>query len=297
MHYTGTTYRPPYEAQSLLLQVTTGCSHNACTFCSMYRDVDFEISPLEEVEADLIEAAQRVPYTQRIFLENGDAFCLPFDYLEKVAKKAHRCFPNLNSIGGYASIKNIATKSDEELENLAKLGYANFNIGLESGLDDVLSYMNKGYTLAEARTQFERLHKAGMPFNLNIINAAAGPARIEEHAAANAAIVNFAQPTLVFVSPLHADPGTPLEQDIAQGRFTECTLRQYIEEEMLFLEALQLEKCIFYGLHVSNPIPVHGTLPQDKEALLQELREGMAEIPDFVLDGHPEKGHEGRIWV
>ncbi len=297
MHYTGTTFRPPYEAQSLLVQVTTGCSHNACTFCSMYRDVDFAVSPIEEVEADLIEAAQRVPYTQRIFLVNGDAFCLPFDQLERIAKKAHRCFPNLNSIGGYARIGNVASKTDEELSRLAKLGYKDFNIGLESGLDDVLSHMNKGYTTAEAKAQFDRLHEAGMPFNLNIINAAAGPERIEEHAAANAAIVNEARPTLVFVSPLHADPGTPWTQEVEAGVFEESTLRQYIEEEMAFLEGLELDGCTFYGLHVSNPIPVFGQLPADKDDMLAELREGMAEIPDAILDSHPNKGPEGRIWV
>ena len=295
MHYTGLTYRPPYEANSLILQVTTGCSHNRCAFCTMYRDVKFAVSPLEEVEADLREAARYEPWARRVFLANGDAFCLPADRLEEIAQLIHRYLPEVRSIGGYASIKNIRTKSDGELRRLAQLGYADLNIGLESGLDDVLAYMNKGYTVAEARTQMARLREAGLPFNLNIINAAAGPERILEHARANAAIVNEAQPTLVFVSPLHVDPGAPLEDEVEAGRFEECTLGAYITEEIEFLRGLEQNDCVFFGLHVSNPVPVAGRLPQDKARLLEALERGMAAIPDWQLASHPPKGAEGRL--
>ena len=295
MHYTGLTYRPPYEANSLILQVTSGCSHNRCAFCTMYRDVKFAVSPLEEVEADLREATRYEPWARRVFLANGDAFCLSAARLEEIAQLIHRYLPEVRSIGGYASIKNIRTKSDGELRRLAQLGYADLNIGLESGLDDVLAYMNKGYTVAEARTQMARLREAGLPFNLNIINAAAGPERILEHARANAAIVNEAQPTLVFVSPLHVDPGAPLEDEVEAGRFEECTLGAYITEEIEFLRGLELEDCVFFGLHVSNPVPVAGRLPQDKARLLEALERGMAGIPDWQLASHPPKGAEGRL--
>ena len=143
--------------------------------------------------------------------------------------------------------------------------------------------------------QFERLHAAGLPFNVNIINAAAGPKRIAEHAAANAAVVNAAQPTLIFVSPLHVDPGTPLVGLIERGEFEECTLGQYLEEEIAFLEDLELDDCVFFGVHVSNPVPVNGWLPRDKEALLAALRAGMARIPQAELDAHPNKGTEGSL--
>ena len=295
MHYTGLTYRPPYEANSLILQVTSGCSHNRCTFCTMYRDVPFAVSPIEEVEADLREAARSWPWAQRVFLANGDAFCLPASRLEEIAQLIHRYLPEVRSIGGYASIKNIRTKSDDELQRLAKLGYADLNIGLESGLDDVLAFMNKGYTVAEARAQMARLHDAGLPFNLNIINAAAGPKRILEHAQANARIVNEARPTLIFVSPLHVDPGAPLEAEVEAGRFEECTLGDYITEEIEFLRGLELDDCVFFGMHVSNPVPVAGHLPRDKQRLLAALEQGMAAIPDWQLASHPPKGSEGRL--
>lgn len=295
MHYDAMTFRPPYEAYSLLLQVTHGCSHNACTFCSMYRDVPFCVSPAEEIVEDLVEAAHDWPYAERVFLESGDAFCLSADELVTIADMIHEALPYVRSIGCYARITNVASKTDDELALLASKGYADINIGVESGLDDVLTFMNKGYDVAAAREQFARLRKAGLPFNVNIINAAAGPARIAEHAAANAALVNEAQPTLIFVSPLHVDPGTPLETILAEGGFEECTLGQYLDEEIAFLEGLELDRCVFFGLHVSNPVPVQGLLPRDKDALLQALREGKARIPQEVLDSHPSKGGEGRL--
>ena len=295
MHYDGMTFRPPYEARSLLLQVTRGCSHNACTFCSMYRDVSFAISPLEEIVDDLAEAAWAYSYVSRVFLVNGDAFCLPAGALLNIAEMIHEALPNVRSIGCYARIPNVTSKTDAELAALAAAGYDNINIGVESGLDDVLALMNKGFTVEEARLQFARLHAAGLPFNVNIINAAAGPQRIAEHAAANAALVNEAQPTLIFVSPLHVDPGTPLVGLIERGEFEECTLGQYLEEEIAFLEGLELDDCVFFGAHVSNPIPVNGLLPRDKDELLTVLRDGMARIPRTQLDAHPSKGAEGSL--
>ena len=295
MHYTGPTFRPPYEADSLLLQVTSGCSHNRCTFCSMYQDVPFEVSPIEEVEEDLVYVAKRAPLFDRVFLVNGDAFCLSFERLAEIAELVHHYLPRVESIGGYASINNMLAKSEDELRQLAQMGYADFNIGLESGLDDVLAYMNKGYTLAQAREALARLNAAGMPFNLNIITAAAGRGRCMEHAVANAAIVNEAQPTLIFVSPLHVDLGAPLEGLVASGDFEECTLGDYIDEEVEFLKRLEVDDCVFFGLHVSNPVRVAGMLPRDKDRLVRELEQGRDCFSDWQLAKVPPKGSEGRM--
>ena len=295
MHYTGPTYRPPFEARSVILQVTAGCSHNGCAFCSMYRDVPFGVSPLDQIEEDLREAAQFAPYAQRVFLANGDAFCLPADDLLRIGQLVHEHLPRVSTIGGYASIRNVIGKTDEDLAALAAAGFANFNFGLESALDDVLDFMNKGFDVAEARFQFGRLRQAGMPFNVNIVNAAAGPERIVEHARANAAFINEIAPTLVFVSPLHVDPGTPLAEELAAGRFAECTLGQYLEEEIELLRGLDVYDCIFYGLHMSNPIQIAGRLPRDKADMLETLEEGLANMPQRMRDSHPLKGREGRI--
>ena len=295
MHYTGPTFRPPYEAQSLLLQVTTGCSHNKCTFCSMYDEVPFSVSPIEEIEEDLAYVGRSRTLFDRVFLVNGDAFVLSYERLVEIAELVHRYLPRIRTIGGYASVNNILGKTAEELAHLAELGYADFNIGLESGLDSVLSYMNKGYTLADAREAFARLNGAGMPFNLNIITCAAGQGHTLEHAESNAAIVNEAKPTLVFVSPLHVDPGAPLERLVAEGDFVECTLRDYIVEEIEFLRRLELDNCVFFGQHVSNPVRVSGLLPRDKQFLIDELEAGIGRFPEWQLASVPAKGSEGRM--
>lgn len=296
MHFTGLTFRPPYEADSILLQVTAGCSHNACTFCSMYRDVEFAVSPLEEVESDLQEiAAKARRLRQRVFLVNGDPFALSAERLEEIAKLIHRHLPYVTSIGCYAQVQNILDKTDDELRHLAELGYSNLNVGIESALDAALEYMNKGFTADEARVAMIRLCEAGIPFNMNIINGLAGPERAHEHALANAAFVNEMRPTLLFVSPLHVDEGTPLKQLVESGRFHESSLGEYIDEEIDLLRNLDVEGCVFYGMHVSNPVAVLGTIPQDKGRMLQELEEGKEEYGPELLASHPYKGSEGRI--
>ena len=294
MHYTGLTFRPPFEAYSLILQVTTGCSHNACTFCSMYRCIPFAISPLEEVEADLQEAARHRTQPDRVFLANGDAFCLPAGRLLEIAELIRTYLPSVRTIGGYASVKNIVGKTDEELAALARAGFADFNIGVESGLDDVLAFMNKGYTLDEAREQLGRLGAAGMPFNMNIINGAAGSERIEEAAEANAAIVNDAKPALIFVTPLRITPNTPLYEIATAGGFSECTVGQNIDEEISFVRHLDVESA-FFGLHVSNPVPAAGILPRDKDVIIGSLENGKARIPEHTLNFHPSQSLANRF--
>ncbi len=151
MNLTGMVYRPPYEANSLLLQVTLGCSHNKCTFCYMYPDVKFTVCPMEQIEEDIEEAARVCPDAERVFLEHGDAFVLSADRLTQIAEAIHRKLPKVKTIAMYASIQNIKHKTDAELRRLCDLGVGGLDIGVESGLDAALAYMNKGHTAAEAK--------------------------------------------------------------------------------------------------------------------------------------------------
>ena len=177
MKYTGLTYRPPFEARSLLLQVTAGCSHNQCSFCTMYRDVPFAVETMEQIEKDLREAREYVPNITRVFLENGDPFCLSADKLSAIAIKIHEYLPKVETIAMYASIKNIVEKTDEELSLLRSLGINELNIGVESGLDTALKRMNKGYTAEQALHELKRLNAAGMDFVAKIIFGCAGEGR------------------------------------------------------------------------------------------------------------------------
>ena len=216
MNLTGMVYRPPYEANSLLLQVTLGCSHNKCTFCYMYPDVKFTVCPMEQIEADIEEAARVCPDVERVFLEHGDAFVLSADRLTQIAEAIHRKLPKVKTIAMYASIQNIKHKTDTELRRLCDLGIGGLDVGVESGLDAALSYMNKGHTAAEAKEQLLRLTKAGITYSFNAILGCGGADLWRENADATADLINAVQPHLLFIGSLHAQPGCRLYNDIAE---------------------------------------------------------------------------------
>ena len=272
MKYTGTTFRPPFEANSLLLQVTTGCSHNKCSFCTMYRDTPFGVEPMEQIEKDLVEARSFAPGARRVFLENGDPFALSADRLTEIAEAVHKYLPRVETIAMYASINNIRNKTDEELVKLRGLGINELNVGVESGLDEALTLMNKGYDSKEALYELGRLRAAGMDYGANVIFGGAGPGRLRDNAAATAEILNKTTPYLIFTGTIHADPGCPLYDDIQSGRFIEPTIGEHIDEEELFLQMLDLDNCLYFGLHPSNVVRMQGWLSRDKDAMLQEVR-------------------------
>ena len=294
MHYTGTIYRPPFEARSLLLQVTTGCSHNKCSFCTMYRDEPFRVEPLEQIEEDLAEARQYVPNVTRVFLENGDPFALSADRLEQIAVMIHAYLPRVETIAMYASIKNVIGKSDEELRRLRNLGINELNIGVESGLDEALVYMNKGYTSDQAKHELNRLKSAGIDYGANIILGCAGPERRHENAVATAALLNETKPYLIFTGTIHSDPGCPLYEDMQSGRFVESTFGEYLDEEEELLELLNLTDCYFFGLHPSNIVRMHGNLPEDKAAMLELIRKRREELANR-LGERPVRYGEGEV--
>ena len=294
MHYTGQVYRPPFEEDSLLLQVTAGCSHNKCSFCTMYRGVPFSVSPEEEILEDLEEAARLRPGTARVFLEGGDAFVLSAERLERIAAMIHEKLPRARTITMYASVLNVRTKTDTELRRLRALGINELNIGLESGLDEALKLMNKAYTAAEAEKELRRLKAAGFDFCLNIIFGAAGAGLRLENARATAELINGTKPFLIFTGTVHADPGCPLFDDMRSGAFREPTFGEYLEEEELFLRLLELENTYFFGAHPSNVLPMRGMLPRDKKAMLDALEEYRGALGGR-LDEYPLRTGEGAI--
>ena len=287
-------FRPPFEAASLLLEVTHGCSHNACAFCTMYRGVPFQLEPMERVEECVRTAAVRRPGVKRVFLEHGDAFALSAERLIRIAELIHAYLPRVEIIAMYASIKNIASKSDDDLERLREAGIGDLNVGVESGLDEALRWMNKGYTAAQARHELLRLKRAGIPWGANVILGAAGPALRSENAIATAELLSATQPNLIFTGTLHADPGCPLYEAIKSGAFAESTFGEYFDEEETLIERLELDDCVFFGLHPSNVVTMEGRLPQDKDRLLAELRDER----DYLrarLDRRPVRASEGAI--
>lgn len=295
MKYTGPVYRPPFEADSLLIQVTAGCSHNRCSFCTMYKDVPFQTEEMEQIENDIREAVILRPHAKRIFLVNGDPFVLSFGKLKAIAEKINEILPGVETIAMYASINNISSKTDWELRELRRLKINDLNIGVESGMQEVVEHFNKGFTVDEAKMQLRRLSDAGIDFSANIIIGAAGGENFRSNAASNISFLNEIKPKLIFVAALHVDPGSQLEAECERGVFRESTLREYIEEQIEMLSGLELENSYFFGLHTSNPIKVHGMLPARKQVMVETLKRGLESISPEYLDAHPERGLEGAI--
>lgn len=294
MNLTGIVYRPPYEANSFLLQVTRGCSHNRCTFCSMYPGVPFAVCPMEEVEADLEEGARYCPDVTRVFLEHGDAFVLSSDRLLAIAEAVHRKLPKVETIAMYASIQNIRTKTDAELRELRACGIHGLDIGVESGLDAALTYMNKGHTAKEAREQLLRLTEAGMDYSFNAILGCGGAELWQENADATADLINAVQPHLLFIGSLHAEPGCRLYQDMKDGVFHECTIGQLLDEQERLIRRLDLNNTYYFGSHPSNLVPMQGRLPEQKQDMIDVIRE-TREALRTQLDMFPLRGGEGAV--
>ena len=294
MNLTGIVYRPPYEANSFLLQVTRGCSHNRCTFCSMYPGVPFAVCPMEEVEADLEEGARYCPDVTRVFLEHGDAFVLSSDRLLAIAEAVHRKLPKVETIAMYASIQNIRTKTDAELRELRACGIHGLDIGVESGLDAALTYMNKGHTAKEAREQLLRLTEAGMDYSFNAILGCGGAELWQENADATADLINAVQPHLLFIGSLHAEPGCRLYQDMKDGVFHECTIGQLLDEQERLIRRLDLRNTYYFGSHPSNLVPMQGRLPEQKQDMIDVIRE-TREALRTQLDMFPLRGGEGAV--
>ena len=284
MHYRGKAFRPPFEERSLLIEATVGCSRDKCAFCSLYHDAPFSPSPMEDIESDIRFIGRNRPLFKRVFLTGGDPFALPYGRLRRIGELVADQLPRVETIGCYASVRNVLAKTPEQLADLAGLGYAGLNIGLETGLDDVLAFMDKGNTVDEAREALARLNEAGIPFTLNLVMGLAGAGRGIENALANAAIVNEAQPQLIIVTALNVWPGTKLQDRVEAGEFAPPTLREIIQEEAAFLRATELEDTFFFGMHELNPVRVNGRLPQDRDFLADELEAGIGRFPAHQLD-------------
>ena len=295
MHYNGNIYRPPFESGSLLLQVTQGCSHNQCNFCTMYRNVTFRMEPIEQIAADLEEAKEYCPDIDRVFLLSGDAFCLSGFRLQAIAKLIREKLPKVETIVMYASVKNIMTKTNAELRELRRLGINQLNVGLESGHDKTLAAMNKGVSAQETLTQLLRLKDAGIQYGANIIFGLAGREYSREHAIETAEILNKTSPYLIFTGTIHASPGCPLYEQMQSGQFQELTIGEYLEEEELFLQHLDVDQCFLFGLHPSNVIRLQGWLSRDKEKLLGFVEDHRRQLSREQLRSIPVRKGEGGI--
>jgi radical SAM superfamily enzyme YgiQ (UPF0313 family) len=283
MQYEGTTYRPPPEADTPLLQVTVGCAHNRCSFCDMYRDVTFRRIPLDQIEADLQELRGIFPKAERIFLVNGDAFVLKASILKEIAERIKRIFPECRAISMYASIRNIKAKSDFELTELRNLGINDLYVGIESGWNKVLERINKGHTVPEAKHQLDRLNRAGIHHIANLMLGIAGIGNGLENAKLTAEFLNQTRPSLVWVGTLAIFESTALHTEIERGSFVPATELEILEEEKSLISAIELDNVPFYGVHPTNTVRISGRLPEDKQRMIATIDAGIRKFGKETL--------------
>lgn len=301
MHYTGTIWRPPYEAESLLLEVTAGCTHHRCKFCTLYNDLPFQfrMSPMEDIESDLLETQmlRTNPYSKmlvrlqgksgpepirRVFLTGANPFVLKAEKLLEIAGLIRKYLPSAQSIGCFARITDSVNKTDEELLLLRQAGYNRLTIGVETGDDAALSFMRKGYTSQDILTQCKRLEQAGIEYGFFYLTSISGKGNGEAGAKATAKIFNQLHPFLIGPNMLTIYPDSQLYQEIQNGNWEEAGELEKYRELRTLVENLNISTC-FAAMGASNAFQLRGRLPEDQEQLLAALDRIISEISEEDL--------------
>ena len=282
LHFTGTVWRPPYEAYSVLLQATVGCTHHACKFCSLYGALRFRLSPPEEIEADLRVVARFQPRARRVFLVGANPFVLSCNRLVRLADRIRDHLPKVRTIGMFARVTDIAAKSDDELRDLRARGITGLTIGTETGDEPSLAFMHKGHTAAETLAQCRRLDAAGIEYYVTYMTGLAGAGNGQRAAMATAGLFNRLHPYIIGVVSLTLFPEAPLAADVAAGRFVEAGERERLEELRTFIAALTVPATLM-GHTVSNTVPLLGRLPEERSRLLRELDDALARFGESDL--------------
>jgi len=281
MRYFGSVYRPPSEARSLIVQVTYGCSHNTCAFCSMYKEKQFRLRPMEEILEDFRMARQAYSRVGRIFLADGDALIRPAADLERILEYIAELFPECERVTCYASPSSIHKRTSEELKRLRERNLTMVYMGLESGCDAVLKRMRKGHTAADIVAAGQKINAAGIDLSVTAISGLGGVELWREHAMDTAEALSAMKPAYIGLLTLMVEPGTPLYDWVQKGEFTLLDSHQVLEETALLVAQLDCEGAVFRMNHASNYLTLKGTLNEDKQALLKRIHSAMSGRTDL----------------
>ena len=274
----GYAFNPPSENKGLVLRVALGCSHNACSFCGMYRNVNFRIRTLDEVLPFIREAKELKPNLRRVFLGDGNALAAPTSELLPILQLLRSTFLTLETISCAARATDLLEKTPEELSLLGANGLSLIYLGVESGDDTVLNKINKGVTAIDVIKAGQAADAAGIELSTMIILGLGGRELSEQHALHTAEILNTLSPAMLGIMTLLPRTGTPLERLIATGQFHRLNRRETLQELVAMLTRLDLRRpSILRASHLYNYLSLEGTLPEDKETLLAQVRRNMEE--------------------
>jgi radical SAM superfamily enzyme YgiQ (UPF0313 family) len=268
MHYEGMIIRPPSEANSILLQVTVGCSRNKCTFCGTYQGERFRIKTDDIIQADIAFAEKYCQRQRRLFLCDGDALIIPQKRLAAILSDIKRQLPWVTRVGAYANAKSLKLKTSQELETLRSLGLGILYMGLESGDDDTLKAIQKGAMSEEMIQMGQKARQAGFKLSMTVLLGIAGRQRSQIHAVETGRVLTAIDPEYVGALSLMLIPGTPLYDDYKAGRFMLIEPDETLQELRTMIAATHLTRGLFHANHASNYLPIRARMPAEKEATL-----------------------------
>ena len=275
MHYEGNIIRPPSEANSILLQVTVGCSRNKCTFCGTYAGERFKIKPDSIIMEDIAFAARYCKRQRRVFLCDGDALIVPQKRLLNILKEIKKQLPWVTRVGLYANAKALKMKTGEELKELKAHGVGIVYMGLETGDDVTLKKINKGATAAHMIAMGRKAKRAGFKLSVTVLLGIAGLQRSQIHAQETGKVISEMDPDYVGALSLMLIPETPLHQDYVSGEFRLIDPPEMLAELRTMIAATDLTRGLFHANHASNYLPIKARFPKDKQSTLQLIDEAL----------------------
>jgi radical SAM superfamily enzyme YgiQ (UPF0313 family) len=268
MHYEGYCIRPPSEADSILLQVTLGCSHNRCTFCGSYPDKRFRIKEDKVILSDILYAARHMQQEDRLFLMDGDALIIPQRRLMGILERIKEHLPRVKRVGAYANVKGIKRKSLEELKQLREMNLGILYYGVETGDEEIRDEIHKGSTAAICVEMGRRVKEAGIQLSVTVLLGIGGRERSLRHARATGELLSAMDPDFVGALTVMLIPGTPLYRDFVNGRFKLPDEHGLLRELREMITTTHLTRGYFFSNHASNYLPVKAKLPSGKQKAL-----------------------------
>ncbi len=272
LEYDEPVFRPPSERQSLILQVTTGCSWNQCTFCNMYQEKKFQTKPIDVIDSELKRIAEHGYTVRRVFLADGDAMSLSTRRLKAILKSIKQHFPNVQRISSYCLPRNLAKKSVQDLSELKALGLSLLYVGCETGDDELLDIIDKGESYQSSLSALLKMKKAGLKSSVMILNGLGGVTLSEQHVKNSVALVNATQPdylsSLVVNFPANGEARFAKNFD---GRWLAMQQEELFAELHAMISAFQLKKTIFRADHISNTLVLKGVLGEDQDTMLEQI--------------------------
>lgn len=272
MHFTGRTWRPPYEANSCIIQLTSGCTYHKCNFCSLYKDEPFCLSPLSEFEEDLAEIKRYQPNARRIFLTGANPFALSYEKMKPYVLTVRDYLIKCQTIAMFSSIRDIKNKEVWQLKKLRAMGVNGLSIGTESGDDDTLALANKGYTSKDILEQCRKLDEAGIEYYFVYMTGLAGQGNGYRNAVNSAKLFSQLNPYFISIDALTLFPDTTLYSLASEGKFVPAGEKERLMEMQTLIENLQIRVHLFANT-ISNFYPVTAYLPKERKQVIEEIHQ------------------------